>query len=599
MTRYWLNAPLAQRQASAAPDKTVIVDEQPLTDAKRLAALAVTPEEQELGQKAVLVADHEVDLAFAAALHKATRHPAPLSAEARPILDRVEGIQDRVTAEQNELTRLKQLLPKVEGSRKADLDEEIQLEEIMLEVDQEDLDAAQQELIRAGGDPRSTVQRLMEQHEAWRQAQTAANPAGAASSMATAKSQQGESRTLLAQWRAWRQLAAKENELAKARQELKARADTLTQEHQALTQNAQGQKPAEAEQQAPVAAPGGSATPSEGSKSSEIFSALKVVAEEQRNLAEMDKRVQDLQQLDGIYGQWDALVKQGKRSYLMGLGEGALWIALLLVLTLFANRLLHSILSRLAPESRRLRTIQTVARFAVQVTLVALILLVIFGPPSQLATVLALAGAGLTVALKDFIVGFFGWFVLMGRNGIRPGDWVEINGVGGEVLEVGLLHTVLLETGNWSDAGHPTGRKVTFVNSFAIEGHYFNFSTSGQWLWDELEVPLPAGTDPYPVAEAVQNAVVAETQANMLLAQQEWKRVVPGDVGRTFSAAPAVSVRPTTLGVNVIVRYITRAHERHEVRARLFHQIIELLRSKQIAPVSVEIKAVKPIAAAS
>jgi len=25
----------------------------------------------------------------------------------------------------------------------------------------------------------------------------------------------------------------------------------------------------------------------------------------------------------------------------------------------------------------------------------------------------ALAGAGLTVALKDFIVGFFGWFVLM------------------------------------------------------------------------------------------------------------------------------------------------------------------------------------------
>jgi hypothetical protein len=42
-------------------------------------------------------------------------------------------------------------------------------------------------------------------------------------------------------------------------------------------------------------------------------------------------------------------------------------------------------------------------------------------------------------------------------------------------------------------------------------------------------------------------------------------------------------VRPTTLGVNVIVRYITRAHERHEVRSRLFHCVVELLRSKQIA----------------
>jgi small-conductance mechanosensitive channel len=214
---------------------------------------------------------------------------------------------------------------------------------------------------------------------------------------------------------------------------------------------------------------------------------------------------------------------------------------------------------------------------------VCLILVVIFGPPSQLATVLALAGAGLTVALKDFIVGFFGWFILMGPNGIRPGDWVEINGIGGEVVEVGLLHTVILETGNWSDAGHPTGRKVTVVNSFAIEGHYFNFSTTGQWLWDEIEVPIPAGVDPYPIAEAVHKTVVAETQANMQLAEQEWQRVVPVHVGKTFAPAPAIMVRPTTLGVNVIVRYITRAHERHEVRSRLFHRVVELLRSKHIA----------------
>ena len=119
--------------------------------------------------------------------------------------------------------------------------------------------------------------------------------------------------------------------------------------------------------------------------------------------------------------------------------------------------------------------------------------------PSNFATVLALAGAGLTVAMKDFIVGFFGWFVLMGKDGIRPGDWVEINGVGGEVLKVGLLHTVILETGNWTDAGHPTGRKVSFVNSFAIEGHYFNFSTSGQWLWDEIEVQIPESAEPYAI----------------------------------------------------------------------------------------------------
>ena len=84
----------------------------------------------------------------------------------------------------------------------------------------------------------------------------------------------------------------------------------------------------------------------------------------------------------------------------------------------------------------------------------------------------------------------------MGKNGIRVGDWVEINGVGGEVVEIGLFRTAMLETGNWTDKGHPTGRRVTFINSFAIKGQYFNFSTTGQWMWDEIEVTFPRMTTP-------------------------------------------------------------------------------------------------------
>jgi small-conductance mechanosensitive channel len=208
---------------------------------------------------------------------------------------------------------------------------------------------------------------------------------------------------------------------------------------------------------------------------------------------------------------------------------------------------------------------------------VLLILLVIFGPPGQLGTFLGLAGAGLTVALKDFIVGFFGWFVLMGKNGIRLGDWVEINGVTGEVVELGMFHTVLLETGNWTDSSHPTGRRVTFTNSFAIEGHYFNFSTSGQWLWDELQIVLPSGHNPYPIVDALQKKVLEATSEGARQAEQEWQSAAKSRDLSSLSVAPAINVKPVIGGTEISVRYITQANERSHLRAKLNQAAVDLL----------------------
>src|SRR5208282_3168281 len=250
---------------------------------------------------------------------------------------------------------------------------------------------------------------------------------------------------------------------------------------------------------------------------------------------------------------------------------------------------MDKLVSRLSMDRRQIQSLHTVARVSLQVVALLLILLVIFGPPGQLGTFLGLAGAGLTVALKDFIVGFLGWFVLMGKNGIQLGDWVEINGVTGEVVELGMFHTVLLETGNWTDSGHPTGRRVTFTNSFAIENHYFNFSTSGQWLWDELQVVLPVGMDPYPIVAAIQKKVVEATTTTSQQAETEWKQAAGDRKMTAMTAAPAINVKPVVGGIEVSVRYITSANERHLLRAKLYQEAVDLL-AKAALPAEVEKK---------
>jgi small-conductance mechanosensitive channel len=305
---------------------------------------------------------------------------------------------------------------------------------------------------------------------------------------------------------------------------------------------------------------------------------------DQKDLGDLDKRVQDQDDLATAYGNWIDVVKLRQGAMAHAILQSALLILLVVFGVYLANRLVDHFFVGLAVERTRLHTLRGVIRFAVQALGLALILFTIFGVPDQMSTILGLAGAGLTVACKDFIMGFIGWFLLMGRNGLRVGDWVEIDGVVGEVVEIGLLRTVLLETGNWTDSGHPTGRKVAFVNSYAIEGHFFNFSTAGQWLWDEVQILVPSTQNPYPIIDAIQKMVSEQTQANVLAAEQEWQRSTSRYRAQPVSAAPAVSLRPTSSGIDVHVRYITRAGERHAMKTRLYQALVELLHRRQDDP---------------
>jgi small-conductance mechanosensitive channel len=285
-----------------------------------------------------------------------------------------------------------------------------------------------------------------------------------------------------------------------------------------------------------------------------------------------------------VYQQWAAAVSTQEHALVHKLLLDALIVLVILLGLLVLDRWAEHLLGIAKLDRRQAETLRSIIRVSLRVLAAVIILLILVGMPSQFGTMIGIVGAGLTVALKDFIVAFFGWLVLMGRNGIRLGDWVEINGVGGEVTELGMFHTVLLETGNWSDAGHPTGRRVTFTNSFAIEGHYFNFSTSGQWLWDELRVVVPAAQDPYPVIDAISKQVTEATTESARLAEQEWRRAVPEQQNKVFSGAPGVDVKPVVGGVEIAVRYITRANERFQLRARLYQSAVDLLAQKRTAP---------------
>lgn len=574
----------AQGPPSAANSRMPVIDEGPLRTAQRLARLANSAEEQPLAQAAVQAADHELDLAFMGALHGIQAHPPVLSPEALKIQAHIADAQKRLASDTEVLEKLAQKMGKATEAEKQDLQDQLDLVGSQIEIEKDEIQEGNDDLLAAGGDVHQRIQKAQEEHLAAER--NTPPPAPAQTVSATALS---SLHGMVAQVREWLQLHAKRAALEQARHEVAAGAAKLAEQRAQIAadfanvqqQLAQlGGKPPAAGAP-PVTAP----TPAGGAGAAPAANALlsltRQVAIDQRRLMVRDQRISARHKLSDIYSKWDNLVANQQREVLRELLVRATVVLAALLLLLFADRWLTGLLGRARHIDRRqFATLRSVIGVGLQVIAVLLILFMLIGLPGQFGTMLGLAGAGLTVALKDFIIAFIGWFVLMGKNGIRVGDWVEINGVSGEVKELSVFHTVLLETGNWTDAGQPTGRRVTFTNSYAIERHYFNFSTTGQWLWDELTVVVPVGRDPQPVVNAIQKEVGEATADSAREAQQEWQMASHGQRGTTLSAQPGIAVRPTVGGVEIAVRYVTRASERYAMRARLYQAAVQLLAVK-------------------
>ncbi len=553
-----------------------LINEQPLTTARNLAKLSSSWDEQRFANQALKAGDHEVDLAFEDALRDAANHPTPATPETQEIYSRLNKGQAALKTHQDRLNELKKQLASAPATRQDEIQQQIDLQQAQIELDQDEVDDAKEDLVRSGADKLSRVQRQFNRHEA-----TEHGSEGTPQSGPTAAPINYQAGNLWGQFTAWKALRAKTAQLEAARDEAIQTATTLSEAHDVLEKQIAADKAARvaSSQAAEESKPAGQAKPSGGT--GEAIASLKRLSDDQKSLSDLDKRIQDQQDLETAYTNWIALVASHQRTALHGMiGESALWILLIILIVYLADRAVDQYLADVGQERTRLHTLRVVIRFAIQAVGALLILLVVFGTPQQMPTILGFAGAGLTVALKDFIVAFVGWFVLMGKNGMRVGDWVEINGVAGQVIEINLLRTVLLETGNWAESGQPTGRKVAFVNSYAIEGHFFNFTTSGQWLWDEIQITVPAGRDPYSMIDEIQKVVNQETSAEAKTAEEEWGRIATSYRVRAVSAAPAVNLRPTASGTEIHVRYITRAHERYAMRAHLNQALVQVLRGK-------------------
>jgi small-conductance mechanosensitive channel len=532
------------------------VDLGPWQTAHALAGLATTAEEKEFASQAERFADHEVDQAFASALRYANLERGSLTGEALALSHRVEHLQQVVNDDQALVHSLTDRAANSKAAAAETAGDDIEVAKAQLALDSDLLADAQQDLARAGGDEPARVQAELAAREVEMKGYDAKASQNGPVAVISAK----RHGTLAGRVNAWFDQRTRYQLVQQALGQAQGDIVTLTAQHTDLTNQLKA-----------------AASSASGLDPSARLAGLKRRSALSQILSICNDRIQSQQQLAGVYSKWSAQILLQHRIVLHLLLQSSAWIAFILICVILLDALARLLIDRAKLDRGRVKTLHIVFKLAIQLLGALIVLFVVFGAPSEMPTILGLTTAGLTLVLQDFIIAFFGWFVLMGKHGIRVGDWVEINGVAGEVAEIGIFRTSMLETGNWTDQGHPTGRRVSFINSFAIRGQYFNFSTAGQWMWDEIRFSIPAAEENYATIELIHAAVLKETEKDARLAEAEWKLSSRHAGLSQFAADPAVEMRPGPSGINIVVRYVTRASERFEVRNRLYERVVGLL----------------------
>lgn len=185
------------------------------------------------------------------------------------------------------------------------------------------------------------------------------------------------------------------------------------------------------------------------------------------------------------------------------------------------------------------------------------------------------AGAGVAFALQEVIASAAGWVVVSVGNYYSITDRVRLGGIKGDVIDIGILRTTLMEVGDWVEADLYNGRIVRIANSFVFKEPVFNYSADFPFLWDEITLPVRYGSD-WEYARTVLKQVVDEICKDYALESAEaWRHAVNRYRLEPARIDPMITLAATDNWITFTIRYIVDYRKRRVVRDQLFTRILE------------------------
>lgn len=188
---------------------------------------------------------------------------------------------------------------------------------------------------------------------------------------------------------------------------------------------------------------------------------------------------------------------------------------------------------------------------------------------------LGVAGAGIAFALQEVIASFAGWLAIMFGGFYKTGDRVQLGGIKGDVMDIGVLRTTIMEMGQWVDGDLYNGRIVLVANSFVFKEPVYNYSGDFPFLWDEIKIPIQFGSN-YEKTNQLLLQVGKEVAGHLSdQSKEKWSALQNKFRLEDAQTEPMVSLIANDNWVEFTLRYVVNYKRRRATKTELFMRILK------------------------
>ncbi len=192
-----------------------------------------------------------------------------------------------------------------------------------------------------------------------------------------------------------------------------------------------------------------------------------------------------------------------------------------------------------------------------------------------LTIALGVAGAGIAFALQELIISVAGWFAINFSHFYKTGDRVQLGGIKGDVIDIGILRTTIMEVGEWVKGDNYNGRVVRIANSFVFKEPVFNYSGDFPFLWDEISIPVKYGSNYKAARNLLEKIAQEELGEYAKHASLAWEKLVRRFLIEDARVDPMVTMTADENWMTFTLRYVVDYKKRRTTKDILFARIIE------------------------